>query len=270
MPHPFDLHASGYGPATLVIVVVAILALWMALRSPLAMRWLPAGSGDEIVAPILALPAILFALFTTALASEIWERRHQASEALMRETASVRSLMLLSTQLGPRSAPLERAVRAYVDAVLQREWVAMVRSDHTRKESALPELEALDETVSRLGSDAQMSRYTVLRLHEALETLRVSRLQRLAMAHQPMSTSKWVSCMTLGILTLLTVGVLHAHRRRALGVSLALTGACVVMTLQMLSWHRAAYAGASAVSSSMLAESVVVLDRRKAMGAAAS
>lgn len=131
----------------------------------------------------------------------------------------------------------------------------MIRGDRVHKESSLAELERLDTAVSRIRIDTQVSHDAALRLNRLLETLHVSRLQRISLAHDAISVTKWTSPIVLAVLTLVTVAVVHLRRPRAMMISLALTILCVMATIQVLSRNRSPYIGTAAVSSSLLYES---------------
>lgn len=83
----FKLQGFGYTLATFVIlIIVSFTTYWVLNRSPVS-HWF--ASSEDISPPLLALPTILFALFVTALATDVWQKHFQAKEALLKETAAV-------------------------------------------------------------------------------------------------------------------------------------------------------------------------------------
>jgi hypothetical protein len=256
----FELHESGYGWATLVILaIVGLTTYWLLNRSPVS-NWFKAS--EDIVPPYIAVPAVLFALLVTALATDVWQKHVQAKDALIKETAAVSSLMLLAAGLGTKGVALEQATRNYVDAVVRQEWEAMIRGDHANKGSALPELGVLDFSVSSIGNEQQLPRYIALRLHESLETIRVNRLQRISLAHDAISIAKWASSMVLAVITLVSVAIVHLRRPRAMIISIVLTVLCQLATIHVLSSNRSPYVGTAAVHNSMLIDALKVLEKR--------
>ena len=78
----FGIQESGYSLATLIImVVVSLVTYWIINASPIS-NWFT--TSEDVVPPFLALPAILFALFVTALASDVWQKQFQSKEALLK------------------------------------------------------------------------------------------------------------------------------------------------------------------------------------------
>ncbi len=246
--------------ATLFIIVLASIAIYWILNLSPVSHWFTAS--EDVVPPFLALPAILFALFVTALASDVWQKHFQAKEALLKETAAVRSLILLSTELGSNAPALRQTTETYINAVINREWEAMTKGDHMNKESALPELESLDTAIAKIGNaNPQPSQYTALRLNNALETLRLSRQQRISLAHDAISITKWAATMSLAVLTLVSVAVVHLRRPRAMKISMLLTVLCVLATIHVLSKNRSPYLGIAAISNNLLVDSLKILDQ---------
>lgn len=256
----FGIQESGYSLATLIIMVLVSLATYWTINASPFSNWFT--SSEDVVPPFLALPAILFALFVTALATDVWQKHFQAKEALLKETAAVRSLILLSAELDSNGQILKQATETYINAVINREWQAMTQSDHMKKESALPELEILDSTIAKIGNrNPRPPEYTALRLNHALESLRFSRQQRISLAHDAISIAKWAATMSLAVLTLFSVAVVHIRRPRAMKISMLLTVLCILATIHVLSKNRSPYLGNAAISNNLLVDSLKILDQ---------
>lgn len=252
-----NLQQFGYGWATLfLMILISGLTFWFLAYSSFAKSF---KEGDEVVPPFLALPAILFALFVSALATDVWQKHQQAKDILIKETAAVRSLFLLSRSIEIKGAILQQATENYVNSVIHHEWDAMVKNDISRKESALSDLEALDATIIEISKHPKIPLYLSMRLNGSLETIRVSRLQRLALAYDPISNVKWSSSITLAALTLISMGFVHIRRPKAMLISMILTVMCVVATINSLSRSRSPYIGPAAISNQSLIETFNVL-----------
>jgi hypothetical protein len=253
----FNLQQAGYGLATLTILVgVSVMSYWILNKSP-ASGWFT--SSEDVVPPFLALPAILFALFVSALAADIWQKHYEAKDSLLKETAAVRGLLLLSADLEPKGNDLAGVISRYVKAVTDREWSAMVSGDHAHKYSALPELIELDSMVVRIGRDPKLPSYVAARLNTTMEAIRIARLHRIALAHDPISVTKWASAVVLGSLTLITIAVVHIRRPRAMMVSLVLTILCILASIDVLSKNRSPYVGSAAISNEMLVDALTII-----------
>ncbi len=246
----FNLQEHGYTWVVLVVLLLVFFgAYWLLNKSPVS-EWFK--SSEDVVPPFLALPAIMFALFISALATDIWQKHYDAKQALIREASALRSVILLAPNLGERGQYLSQATENYINAVIDREWQAMMLKDHPNKESALPELEALDFNIAKIGSDPSLPQYVAIRLDNALELLRQSRQQRLSLAHDGIAASKWASPIMLAVITLVTIGVVHIRRPRAMMISMILTILCILATMQLLSQNRSPYIGTAAVTQEAL------------------
>lgn len=158
----FNLQEHGYTWVVLVVLLLVFFgAYWLLNKSPVS-EWFK--SSEDVVPPFLALPAIMFALFISALATDIWQKHYDAKQALIREASALRSVILLAPNLGERGQYLSQATENYINAVIDREWQAMMLKDHPNKESALPELEALDFNIAKIGSDPSLPQYVAIRL----------------------------------------------------------------------------------------------------------
>ncbi len=254
----FNLQDHGYAWGLLAVLAIFYFGTtWLLEKSP-ASQWFNAS--EEVVPPFLALPAIMFALFVSALATDIWQKHYDARQALIRETSALRSIVLLTPNLGEQGSALENSVVNYIDAVMDLEWQSMTTGDHSNRENALFELESLDATIVKIADDSNRSHYVALRLNEALEKLRESRQQRISLAHDAVSSSKWASPISLAVLTLVTVAMVHMRRPRAMRISMVLTILCVIATMQLLSLNRSPYVGTAAVSKSMLYDVKKLID----------
>lgn len=257
----FKLQDQGYNWVLLVVLLAFLCGTyWILNKSPVA-NWFKAS--EEVVPPFLALPAIMFALFISALATDIWQKHYDARQALIHEASALRSIILLSPSLGEEGRSLRESSENYINAVIDREWQSMLTQDHTNREHVQTELEDLDSRITSLERDGKLPHYAALRLNHALETLRVSRQQRLSLAHDGISASKWASPMMLAVITLITIGVVHIRRPRAMLISMLITIACVLATTSVLFQNRTPYMGISAVTPSMLLEAKNIIEHTR-------
>lgn len=259
----FNLQEHGYTWAVLAALLLFFCATYWLLNTSSASQWFKAS--EDVVPPFLALPAIMFALFMSSLATDIWQKHYDAKQALIREAAALRSIILLTPNLGERGSGLSQSAENYINAVVDREWQTMALKNHPNQEGALPELEALDFNIAKIGSDPALPQYTALRLNDALEMLRLSRQQRLALAHDGISASKWASPIMLAVITLITIAVVHIRRPRAMLISMMLTIICVLATMQLLSQNRSPYIGTAAVTQEPLYDAKKLLDNIRAL-----
>lgn len=255
-----NLQERGYGPVSFVILVIIALATYWLFSKSKASPWFT--NSEEVLPPFLAVPAILFAMLAAALATDVWQKHTAAKDAVIHEASAIRSMMHISKQLGEQGVQLEKSTREYINAVINQEWPAMVSYDHGHKEAAFNALQSLDSTASNIGNTDQLSRFNAQRLQTALETIQVSRLQRISLAHDSISIAKWASAMVLAVLTLVSIAVVHVKRPRAMVISMVITILCVMATIQVLSRNRSPFLGTAAISNTILIESVKPFDNK--------
>jgi hypothetical protein len=255
-----NLQERGYGQTSLAILVTVALATYWLLNKSKAAKWF--SNGEDVVPPFISLPAILFALLITALASDVWQKHGSAKDAVIKEAAALRSMMHISQQLGDQGALIEKSTKDYINAVITQEWPAMTKADHAHKESAFAALQSLDSTVSRIASNSKLPEFTAQRLQTALDTIQVSRLQRISLAHDAISIAKWAAAIVLAVLNLVTIAIVHIRKPRAMAISMALSILCIMATIHVLSLNRSPFVGTAAISSNVLVESLKVFEKR--------
>ncbi len=254
MPQKLGYPLSGL----LVLTLAAGITYWVLNRSRLA-RWFQ-GSQDTATT-LIGVPSILFALFTTTLASDIWNRYQRASDVLIAETSALRGIIAASLHMGDGAEHLLNAVENYAQAVVRKEWPAMVAGDLSGKETALRELRQLSTVCLNTGSRKDQPAILATRLLTSMDTIRTSRLQRLSLAHGAISPSKWAAVMLFGILLVVTVGIVHIRKPRAMAIALSVSVTCIVGTIYVLSSSRSPYAGPGAIQPTMIQEALLILDQ---------
>ncbi len=254
---PLIVAQIGLFPSAIFVVLVAtVLIFWLLNQSPAA-EWFK--GAEDIVPPYLSVVALLFGLFAATLAADIWPKQDEAKKMLINETSAIRSLFATSEHL--KSADKDKlslSVKRYVEAVLEKEWPAMVAGDHENREGALPELQALSRTAIQIARFEKLPRILENRLQQSIDEIRIARLSRLSLAHDSISFIKWRAVILFGVLLLFTVGLVHLRRPRAMKIALFVTTLGVLLTIGILANNRSPYSGKDAIEPDMLADSLVV------------
>lgn len=251
---PWVVQEFGFFPvATVAIILGALATYWLFIKSPWA-EWL---SKEDPVAPFFTAITVLFALFAAMLASDIWGRHKDANVAQVAEASAIRSITETAS-LMPKSdgQPLILLVNLYADAVIQREWPAMHRNDASQREAALPDIKALEAKALGFLAHSNQPKVIETRLINAIDALRSARLQRLTLAFDGISYAKWRALLAFGLLSLLSIGVVHMRRPRAMGIALAIMSAGILLTLAFLTNNHSPYSGTSPVTPHMIQDAV--------------
>jgi len=249
---------------TALILVVNISAAffiyWLLNHSRLS-RWLNASK--DIAPSFLSISALLFGLFVTNLASDVWNRHTDANQILINETSAIRSLLSTAKNLGGKEElKLNTAVKNYVDAVLTKEWPAMANGDDQNRGTAEAEFEALSQTATQILLQASQHRVIENRLMPPIDNIRIARLRRLSLAHDEISFVKWRSVGTFSLLLLLSVGIVHLRSQRAMIITFAIAIICILASELILFNNKSPYQGRDPIKPSMLVDSIKIFSSK--------
>jgi len=162
---------------------------------------------------VVAVVGILFALYTTFFASDIWSVRDRAQTAIVQEAQALRGLFRLAEQQPPViGAPMLAAIRDYARLTVEVEWPLLAQGQTSRQ--------VLDGWRRLLGSvlaepaakGLPTSVHTVM-LQE-VERVQAARHQRLAQSQKHGDPLKWFAVACLGALTMLTMVLVHLDHWR--------------------------------------------------------
>ena len=207
---------------------------------------------EGVVAPFFASVAILFALLTGFLASDISDRNRQAARAVQAEVAELRNVFTLSVASASDMQAIRDDWAAYVKAVVTDEWKAMTNGDSAPSASA-----AYDELLREV-SQPKIATEAGAAVHSALLTAAVrvgtARSERLALASDNTSELKWAMVLMLGIMTQVAIGLVHLHKRSALIAALSVFSIAAVLTLGLIALQEHPFAGDVRLSPAPLQE----------------
>jgi hypothetical protein len=100
-----------------------------------------------VVAPFAGAIVIIFSILVGFLANDVWDRNRRAAATVRGEGASLISIHALAAAMGTPHLAINRGIRAYAAAVIEKEWPRMENGE------ASPEAEAaqaeLLQTVAR-------------------------------------------------------------------------------------------------------------------------
>lgn len=209
-----------YGYA-LLAVVGTFAAVYLIHRAMQHRPWQAAlHSLRGVAPPFINIVGVLFGLTLAFLANDTWSAHDRAMNAVYREADSMRSIAALS---GTLAQPVQGQIRAhladYALAIVD-EWPALAERQTSRavmlKEDALLALLASPAVAQAAGDKLQ-----TLMLQKALE-IRDLRDQRIALSQTHVNPLKWLGMAFLGLLTLLSVAVVHIDQPRAAIVAVLL------------------------------------------------
>ena len=208
----------GYAMAAVLGTFAATAALqWLIQRS----RWAPwARSLHGVAPPFINIIGVLFALTLAFLANDTWSAHDRALRAVYKEADSLHSLATLSQSLPtPLRAQLRAALVGYASASAA-EWQLLARRAESRevveRADAVLVLLASSEIATAAVANVQA------RMLRTGREIRDERDQRIALSQTHVNPLKWLGMAFLGLLTLLSIAVVHVDRARAALVSIVL------------------------------------------------
>lgn len=209
-----------YGYAFLAVAgtfMAVALIQWLLQYS----RWAPwARSLQGVAPPFINIVGVLFGLTLAFLANDTWSAHDRAMQAVYKEADALHSVAALSETLPEAIRKrLQAALRGYAEASGD-EWPLLARRSESptvvERADALLVLLASREMGQAVGENVQ-----ALMLHKA-SALRDYRDQRIALSQTHVNPLKWLGMAFLGLLTLLSIAVVHVDKPRAAFVSILL------------------------------------------------
>jgi hypothetical protein len=255
MTHWFEL-----APPTIFVLLSlfyfgsGLLLFWVVFRSPLRRHIV----GSAGITGLDTTVAVLFALLTGFLASDIGERNKQAVRAVQTEVSELRNIYTLSVASASDMQSIRALLRRYVESAATNEWPAMAR--HT----SAPDTGSAYDALLREISDPTIARASGEAVHLALlqATVRAgtARSERLALASDRTNTLKWITVLALGLITQIAIGVMDLERPRAHVTALVVFSTAAVVALGLIALQEHPFDGVFRISPAPL------LDLLKLMG----
>jgi hypothetical protein len=212
---------------------------------------------------VVAVVGILFALYTTFFASDIWNIRDRAQTAILQEGQALRGLFRLAEQQPPAiGAPILAAIRDYARLTAEVEWPLLAQGTTNRQ--------VLDGWRRLLGSvlaepatqGLPVSVHTIM-LQE-VERVQTARHQRLAQSQKHGDPLKWFAVACLGALTMLTIVLVHLDNWRTQLAALLIYASAISISFTAAYLQRSPFQ-VFVLSSQPIAELITLeslLDRR--------
>lgn len=207
---------------------------------------------DGVVAPFFGAVGIVFALLTGFLANDISERNRQAVRAVQTEASELRSVHTLSVASVSDMRAIRAALSEYVKSLIKDEWPAMVQD----RES--PATSAAYDALLREVTDPKIAQEAGAAVHVAMLNAAVSagtaRSERLALAVDRTNDLKWIMVLLLGVMTQISVAIVHFQSRNAQIAALTVFSVAAVIALGLIAMQERPFGGDLSISPGPLEE----------------
>lgn len=248
--HTYDHY--GYALIAIFGTFAAVAVIhWLMKRSPWA-AWIRTLSG--VVPPFINIIGVLFGLTLAFLANDTWNAHDRAMNAVYKEADALRSLVVLANQLeDPQRSQLRDALIDYANASAG-EWPLLAQRQSS------PEVRAkADGLLIMLGkptiAKAAGDNVQALMLRKVTD-IRDDRNQRIGLSQTHINPLKWLGMAFLGLLTLLSVAIVHADNPRAAFVAIMLFALAAAPTAAIVLVQGNPFQEPSSVSPAPIAAAV--------------
>jgi hypothetical protein len=155
----------------------------------------------------------------------VWEQSGNARESSLAEASALREVADLTPELPPdQQAAVRAALRDYLDFVIHDEWIRLGTGPITLDKPASL------RSLARLGREANNDD-----LHDAVAAAIQARDGRIRVATGRMLPARWGIVIILGVMALVSIGLVHAEHHKARAVAIGMLsfaiGACFVVLM---------------------------------------
>jgi hypothetical protein len=191
-------------------VSLGLLKLFNA-RSKQVAQWLPVG-------PFFASISMVFALFLAFHAADIWSHKRSAERAFIQAGSAIKRFNELVSPTQMNVPEAAAAVRRYVVAVKEEEWIRHRNQKASDKAAAaLRDLQAITVRIARDTPGPAASQAFAL-----VDDIATTRSDRLWIGQNHTEFNSWLAVLLIGFMTHLAVASVHLDRPRAGALALGL------------------------------------------------
>jgi hypothetical protein len=185
--------------------------------------------------------ALVFALLTGFLAGDISDRFKQAVRAVQLEAGALSGLDALTLAAPLDAKPIRAALAAYVEALVNDEWPRMTRAETSAKaDAALTELLRAVAAPRATSATREAVHYGLVELGLQAAT---ARSDRIALNSRQTDEIKWWAVLLLGLITQLSIGMVHLDRARAHIAAVAVFALAAIVALGTIAVQEAPFDG---------------------------
>jgi hypothetical protein len=202
-----------------------------------------------VVGPYFSSVAILFALFASLLAAELWQRQNKEDLLLHQERNGLKSMLHIVAGIDPETTVVRDAIRSYLRQTAYGAELAPRRGNAEQ-----PSSEGL-KRLYRLATDPALFKGNAVAnaaFLQSLEQVRSAREDRTALHKAHVAPSKFFTLLLFGLLTQIAIAFCHAGNPRALSAAVLLFSVAFAAAIGILALLDDPYEGVSIVGASLV------------------
>lgn len=208
----------------------------------------------SISAGMLPPLGIMYGLFVTIIASQVWSNLDKANTAVYREASALSTTVFLASSFpGEPESRIRALIRRHIHDAVNHEWAIMAHNTGKLKISSQPLAEALQLTL-RLRPRSEGQSTAQKAIVSALEDALDARRQRIVIS---LSDVNWITGMCLimqAICTLLTIAMIHCGNKTASISALGIFATGVAVSVLIIFTHNRPFGGPVFVDSALLTQ----------------
>jgi hypothetical protein len=202
-----------------------------------------------VVGPYFSSVAILFALFASLLAAELWQRQNKEDALLHQEMNGLKSMLHIVASIDPETPVVRDAIRSYLrQTAYGVELAPRAATPEQQPSEALKRLYRLGTDPATFKGNA-VAQATFL---QSLDGVRSAREDRTDLHKARVAPSKFFTLLLFGMLTQIAIAFCHAGNPRALAASVMLFSVAFSAAIGILALLDDPYEGMSMVSTTLL------------------
>lgn len=237
-------------PVVFGVTYLCAAAIYGAARGLAALGW---GGAFGAVSPGLLSPlGTIFGLFVAFVSLQVWENERNAVGAVAHEASALRAALIAAADYpGEAETRLRSLVQAHIAVAVTQEWKAM--GDHTARLGLTPRplLDAVHVALALHPADAGQE-IAQRELMSALENALEARRQRIIISQARVDPLKWACLFVQAACALAAIAVVHAGRRGAAGVAMAVFATGVATAVLLILAYDEPFTGAISVAPTPL------------------
>jgi MFS family permease len=171
-----------------------------------------------VAGPYFAALALLFGLYASLMATEVWQKIARANTLLNTEVSALQSVTWISEVVAPGDRRVRSAVGDYVEELAKTDRLVL-------PDNRVPAARQLLYRLYAIGADQSLFNGHALQntsFMSAVESLRAANLERNQLKSEPHDPMKILSLLLFGLLTQIAIAFCHAGNQRAISTTVML------------------------------------------------
>lgn len=208
----------------------------------------------SISAGMLPPLGVVYGLFVTIIASQVWADIEKANTAVYREASALSTTVFLAASFpGEPETRIRNLIRRHIHDAVTHEWPIMAHHTATLKISSQPLAEALQLTLTlKPRSEGQITAQNAI--VTALEDALDARRQRIVLSLSDINWITWVCLIMQAMCTLSAIAMIHCGNHTASTSAMGVFATGVATSVLIIVSHNRPFGGPIFVDSALLTQ----------------